>query len=219
MEIAIINYTKKAKELLIFSKKTRLNMSPETYDSICDLTEKEKIKELNYIFSTIKSSLEFVDYTIMITGVSRAFTHQLVRHRVGISFAQQSQRVTNMKDFDYIIPTEVKNSLEYKKAMAATNESYKELLNLGIKPESARGILPTNITTNILMKINLRSLSDMMSQRLCNRAQEEFRLVMESIKREVMMLHPWTEEILQCYCDINKKCFFKNKKGCGKYGE
>jgi thymidylate synthase ThyX len=71
--------------------------------------------------------------------------------------------------------------------------------------------------TNILFKINLRSLIEMMSQRLCNRTQKEFQSVMFEIKEIVLKIHPWLENKLRCYCDMNKRCFFKNGKGCGKY--
>jgi thymidylate synthase (FAD) len=219
MKVTLIDYTKNARELLIFAKKTRLEMSPEGFDHIKNMPEEYKCQELDYVFGTIKGSLEFVDYTFMIEEVSRAFTHQLVRHRVGVSFAQQSQRAVDMSHFEYITPKNLIHSGEYHTAMRKINYAYQELINDGVKPEDARGILPTNVSTNILMKINLRSLSDMMSQRLCNRAQEEFREVMKLLKVSALFVHPWAEKLLECYCDKNKKCFFKNGKGCGKHEE
>lgn len=215
--ITIIDYTKNARELLIFSKSTRLNMSASNFDEILLLSESDKDKELEYVFGTIKSSLEFVDYTIMIEGVTRAFTHQLVRHRVGVSFAQQSMRTVDASGFEYLSTGGCKGNEIYHSTMDAISEAYKRLIEQGVKPEDARGLLPTNILTNILMKINLRSLSDMMSSRLCNRAQGEFRKVMEEIKNKVVEIHPWTSSLLRCYCDTNKRCFYKNGKGCGKY--
>ena len=215
--ITIIDYTKNARELLIFSKSTRLNMSANNFGDILAFPDSDKNKELEYVFGTIKSSLEFVDYTIMIEGVTRAFTHQLVRHRVGVSFAQQSMRTVDASDFEYLATGGCKGNEIYQSTMEIISEAYKSLIEQGIKPEDARGLLPTNILTNILMKINLRSLSDMMSSRLCNRAQGEFRNVMEEIKNKIIEIHPWTSSLLQCYCETNKKCFYKNGKGCGRY--
>ena len=219
MKVTIINYTKGARELLIFSKRTRLKMSPNAFQEILEMGEEEKQKELEYVFGTINSSWEFVDYTILIEDVTRAFTHQLVRHRVGVSFAQQSQRTVDMSNFKYLASGKCKNNSVYKKTMAVIKASYENLILNNVAPQDARGILPTNIFTNILMKINLRALADMMKQRLCSRAQEEFRDVMGKIKKEIFKVHSWTERILKCYCDINKKCYFKNGKGCGKYAE
>lgn len=215
--ITIIDYTKNAKELLIFSKSTRLNMSANNFENILALPDSVKSRELEYVFGTIKSSLEFVDYTIMVEGVTRAFTHQLVRHRVGVSFAQQSMRTVDASNFEYLATGKCKGNEIYHSTMDTISEAYKSLIKQGIKPEDARGLLPTNILTNILMKINLRSLSDMMSSRLCNRAQGEFRDVMEEIKNKIVAIHPWTNSLFQCYCETNKRCFYRNGKGCGKY--
>jgi thymidylate synthase ThyX len=68
---------------------------------IGSMGEEEKQKELKYVFGTIGSSWEFVDYIFLITGVSRAFTHELVRTRQA-SYAQQSMRAVNMEDFSFI---------------------------------------------------------------------------------------------------------------------
>lgn len=221
MKVTIIDYTKNAKELLMFAKNTRLKMSPDGLSEIMDMPEEEKQKEVNYVFGTISGPLEFVDYTVMIEGVTRAFTHQLVRHRVGTSFAQQSMRAVSMQDFECLATGlcaegQIGSDI-YKKTINRIRASYSNLIDIGVSEEDARGLLPTNVLTNILMKVNLRSLATMMEQRLCNRAQEEFRNVMAEIKSQVQLLHPWAEPLLQCYCDKNKKCFFKNGKGCGKY--
>lgn len=223
MKVTIIDSTQNARELLIFSKKTRLNMSPDGFSEIMNMSEEEKQKELDYVFGTISGPLEFVDYVVMIEGVTRAFTHQLVRHRVGTSFAQQSMRAVNVQNFECLatgLCSESGLAAEiYREAVNDIKETYKMLIDCGVREEDARGLLPTNVQTNILMKINLRALSELMSQRLCNRAQKEFRDVVAAIKAEVLLLHPFLEKygVLECYCDKNKKCFFRNGKGCGKY--
>ena len=87
-----------AKKILIKSKNTRLDMSQS--ESI--LTDKQMDEEIDYIARTVPSSWEFINYTFLITGVSRAFTHQLVRTRTA-SYAQQAMRVTDQKDFKYLL--------------------------------------------------------------------------------------------------------------------
>jgi thymidylate synthase ThyX len=80
--------------------------------------------------------------------------------------------------------------------MATLNASYQDLMEMGVKTEDARGILPTNICTNILVKYNLRTLSDLVASRASPRTQGEFRLVMEAMYNEVLRVHPWAEFFL-----------------------
>jgi len=102
MKATLISFTPEAKELLIFTKSTRLTMSPGLMNEIRAWSEERKLAELEYMANTIPSSWEFVDYVFMIEGVSRAFTHQFVRSRQG-SYAQQTMRVLNMGEYDYVM--------------------------------------------------------------------------------------------------------------------
>jgi flavin-dependent thymidylate synthase len=218
MKITLIQHTQNAEKLLIFSKRTRLMMNVEGFDFIDQLSDEDKKEELDYVFGTITSSLEFVDYVFLIEDVTRAFTHQLVRHRVGVAFAQQSQRTVDASGFNYYTPESCKNNHVYHAIMKQIDKAYQMMIyEDNIRPEDARGILPTNIHTNILKKINLIALSELISKRLCNRTQAEFRAAAENMKELVIDIHPWAEKILKCYCEEHGKCFFKNGKGCGKY--
>lgn len=214
MKVTLIDSTKNARELLIFSKKTRLKMSPNSYAEIMNMPEEQKQKEIDYVFNTIGSSWEFVDYVFMIEDVTRAFTHQLVRHRVGVSFAQQSQRTVDMSKFEYMTPESCQQEDDYHRAMISIEEHYSNLISKGIKPEDARGILPTNVLTNIMMKINLRALAEMMNVRLCHRSQGEFRAVADEMKKIVVGIHPFTDKILQPSCIHPGVCKFKNYRDC-----
>lgn len=138
MKVSLINYTPNALELLLFTKQTRLSQDAGLMEEIKSWPIDRKMKELNYMRGTIQSSWEFVDATFSIEGVSRAFTHQLVRTRAG-SYAQQSQRTVNMDGFDYIIPdalndgtekTEELNSI-YNVAMKQINDRYADLIQEG----------------------------------------------------------------------------------------
>ena len=74
------------------------------------------------------------------------------------------------------------------------NITYKGLINLGVKPEDARGILPTNILTNIMMNANLRTISDMITKRSSLRVQGEYREFIERMMEVVLEVHPFTEK-------------------------
>lgn len=200
MKVTLIDYTADAADKLIFTKSTRLNLSPGLLEEICKWPEQRKLEELRYIANTIKSSWEFVNYTFLIEGVSRAFTHQLVRTRQA-SYAQQSMRVTNMSTFDFVMPTRIAANEEACALVAALNESiaatYAALVGrYSIPAEDARSILPTNVATNIVAQYNLRAFADLAAARLGGRTQDEYRDVMSLMVNEVVRVHPWTQEFI-----------------------
>jgi len=199
MKVTLISHTQEAKELLIFTKSTRLTMSPGLMDEIRAWPEEKKLAELDYMANTIPSSWEFVDYVFMIEGVSRAFTHQFVRSRQG-SYAQQTMRVLNMGEYDYVMTDRVADNLDAFNVVNIVNENiragYNALIELGIPAEDARGILPTNISTNIVAKFNLRSFVDLAKSRTGGRTQNEYQKVMNAMVDEVLRVHPWAEKFL-----------------------
>jgi thymidylate synthase (FAD) len=197
MDTQLIKYTKDAERLLVFSKRTRHMSDISSYREVLDMDEEEIQGNLDYVFNTISSSWEFIDYTFLICDVTRAFTHQLVRHRVGTAFAQQAQRVATQKDFGYLATGSCSENETYHNAMRDIQASYDKLIDIDeCRPQDARGILPTNVYTNILFKVNLRALSDMLCVRLCVRAQGEFQLVAREMQSLVISVHPWASRIL-----------------------
>ena len=218
MKVKLLDYDKKAKEMLVFSKRTRHMSDEASWQTVLDMSQDELDKEIEYVFGTIGSSWEFVHYTFLITDVTRAFTHQMVRHRVGVAFAQQAQRVGTQEDFDYLLPPEIEKDPEasetYNDCMSVINVHYQKLLALGIRPQDARGVLPTNIYTNIMVKINLRALSDLLTVRLCLRAQGEFQNVAKLMRDEVLAVHPWVKPVLAVNCVRFGVCKFPRYTSC-----
>lgn len=195
MKVTLISYTQDAIELLIFTKNTRLNMGPKGMEDIRSWPREKKMAELKYMSTTIPSSWEFCDLTFCIEGVSRAFTHQLVRTRTA-SFAQQAMRIVDMTGFDYHIGPSIAdnpNALElYRAEMIAISDAYEDIIKAGAKPEDARGVLPTDILTNICMKINLRNFSDLVKKRMTPRVQDEYAQVLGQMITEVLNVWPWS---------------------------
>ncbi len=125
------------------------------------------------------STLEHASYTFAIDGVSRALTHQLVRHRLA-SFNQQSQRYVKFKDgVSVVTPHTVEENPEaqalFDEAVAAAEEAYQKLLSLDIPAEDARYLLPNACESKIVVTMNVRELLHFFSLRCCNRAQWEIR--------------------------------------------
>lgn len=217
MNVSLINYTSDALETLIFTKNTRLRMVATGLEEIRAWPLAKKLEELRYMKGTIQSSWEFVEYVFLISNVTRAFTHQLVRHRVGTSFAQQAQRAVDMSGFEYLTPElltgegeDTEQASLYRSTMRLIQTGYHAMIKSGVKPQDARGVLPTNIHTNIVFKANLRTLHDMALKRLCVKAQGEFQDVFRAIVARVSEVHPWADQLLRVECAWSGTCLFPN---------
>lgn len=209
MKVTLLNFTPNARQILVYTKNTRLSVSANMLDKVHSMSDEEIQRELDYMVNTIKSSWEFVDATFCIEGVSRGFTHQFVRNRLG-SYAQQTMRILDMGDFDYITGPSIANDPRlkslYDTMMGSINQYYKRLISAGAKIEDARGILPTNISTNIIAKFNLRALSQMMMSRASNRTQYEYRQVLDAMYAAVVEAEPWCASFLRSskYDDLKR---------------
>lgn len=124
------------------------------------------------------STLEHASYTFAIDGVSRAMTHQLVRHRLA-SYNQQSQRyVTFDKQPEFVRPQSVDDAGArelFDDAVEAAFEAYRKLVDAGVPAEDARYLLPNACESKIVVTMNIRELLHFFSLRCCNRAQWEIR--------------------------------------------
>ena len=146
--------------------------------------------------------------------MSRTFSHQFVRHRVGISFEQQSQRYVKFKDakFPYTVPQSVERAglgEKMESTFAELGRLYQELLDAGVPAEDARFLLPNATSTNFKIVINFQELLHICDLRLCTRAQWEFRKVASLMRAEVNRrfktlakhLQPKCGELRYGYCD------------------
>ena len=173
------------------------------------------------------SIAEHAYFTFEITGVSRSLLAQLTRHRLA-SYFLISQRYVDMKDYDMIIPHKIDNNPAAKeifnKAIDATRDCYKELQELDIKNEDARAVLPNACSTNLVMTIKLRSLSNFMNERLCKKSQDEIRKLAKLMKEAVLSENCWGDfkeyldkRILVPKCEKNKVKFCPERKSCGRH--
>lgn len=198
MKVTLISHTPEARELLLFTKSTRLNLSPGLMDEIRGWPEEKKQAELEYMANTIPSSWEFVDYVFLVEGVSRAYTHQQVRTRAG-TYAQQTMRVLDMGEFDYVFGERVKEGMPrviIEELLRDIKMAYRDLVANDVPNEDARGILPTNIATNIVCKFNLRTFSELVASRSGGRTQGEYQSVVKAMADAVLAVHPWARVFL-----------------------
>ena len=149
-----------------------------------ELMETMPPERVRSVLSTIMASghfsaLEHASYTFAVDGVSRALTHQLVRHRIA-SFNQQSQRYVRFKDgLDVVKPATVAADEELSRAfdevIEAAVAAYRKLLDAGVPAEDARYLLPNAAESKIVITMNVRELLHFFNLRCCNRAQWEIR--------------------------------------------
>jgi thymidylate synthase (FAD) len=151
------------------------------------------------------SPLEQVWFEFGISGVTRAFSHQFVRHHIGISFEQQSQRYVTFKggEFPYTVPETVKKAgfeNDYSAEFDRLASLYDRLIQAGVPAEDARFVLPNATNTNFKVTVNFLELLHIADLRLCTRAQWEFRKVVSLMRAEIMRKFPEFGRYLQPKC-------------------
>lgn len=192
----------------------------------CD-NAKDDEKALSLIRRVISSghfsTIEHVQVSFAISGISRACSHQLVRHR-HMSFSQKSQRYVKEKSqFDYVVPPTIAKNPELEKEfddfMAKISDFYLHLTENGIPAEDARFVLPNATATSMVASLNLRELIHLANLRLCSRAQTEIRVMVKMMCDELIKSEPWLKEYLvpKCerlgFCDEDKSCGRKAQRG------
>jgi thymidylate synthase (FAD) len=171
----------------------RLCYAPVGASELMETMPPERVKS---VLTTIMesghfSTLEHASYTFAVDGVSRALTHQLVRHRLA-SYNQQSQRYVKFDNgFEHVTPPSILNYAEgasgacdatknpalaaFDEAIDACAKAYEALRELGVPAEDARFVLPNAAETKIVITMNVRELIHFFEVRCCNRAQWEIR--------------------------------------------
>lgn len=159
----------------------RLCYAPVGATELMETMPEERVRSVlaTVIKSGHLSTLEHASYTFAVDGVSRALTHQLVRHRIA-SFNQQSQRYVKFADGVPVVkPGTVTDNDEasriFDETVDAIEAAYARLLELDVPAEDARYLLPNAAESKIVITMNVRELLHFFSLRCCNRAQWEIR--------------------------------------------
>lgn len=220
MKVKLINSSLKANDIMYVAARTcysalgscelaELNQSQETCINLV-----EKILDSGHL-----SIAEHINFTFAIDGVSRACTHQFVRHRHA-SFSQKSQRYVKEKtQFEYAVPFNIQKNPElldkYNDLMAKISEFYIEMTEANIPAEDARSVLPNAALSSLVVTMNLRELMHLANMRLCKRAQKEIRQMTKMMCDEVIKVpgQEWLSKYLQPQCVVNGFC--KEHKSCG----
>lgn len=194
MKVNLVKYTQEPEKTVAVA--ARLCYSPVGVDDLMNELGDESVQKLVrfVIKSGHLSTTEHINFTFAIEGVSRALTHQLVRHRIA-SYNQQSQRYVKFKEnFEYITPPSIEKDQDsrekFKGMISDIHNLYKELLASGIEAEDARYILPNASETKIIVTMNGRELLHFFTVRCCNRAQWEIRELATKMLKLVKKVAP-----------------------------
>src|SRR5574341_931423 len=210
LEVLLVDYARDPLQKLYaayrtcYSPKTPGEVSGEIRDGT---VSPEVVRE--FIGERLKtghaSPLEQVVFWFGIGGVSRSLSHQFVRHRIGISFEQQSQRYVKYQEdrLEYVRPgTWEKAGLaeQYDRLMKEITRVYRLALERGIPAEDARFVLPNATPTNFQVMVNFQELLHIADLRLCWRAQWEIRHMVALVRREIVKAVPEIGGQLQPKC-------------------
>ncbi|RMG67201.1 MAG: FAD-dependent thymidylate synthase [Nitrospirae bacterium] len=229
LKVLLLRHTPEPEETVAMAAK--LCYSPSDIESLKEKIAKKDQKQFVKRLMAMghMSPVEHPSFTFAIEGISRACSHQLVRHRIA-SYSQQSQRyVSEEAGFDYVIPPSIKEDPElmeyYNDFMQRAQEAYnfivKRLNERGLKGESAnqdaRFVLPNACETKIIVTMNARELLHFFRQRCCLRAQWEIRAMAEEMLKLVKRVAPVIFEKAGPGC-ISGPCP-EGEYSCGKIKE
>lgn len=164
-----------------------------------------------------ESPVEHVTFTFAIEGVSRALSHQLVRHRIA-SYSQRSQRYVSEENFPYIVPPSISNEPEalriFESCLSQIREAYSRLIKL-VPREDARYILPQACETKLICTFNARSLFNFFRLRCCSRAQWEIRELAFKMREAVRQVAPRLFARAGPDCEVLGICY-EGPFSCGR---
>jgi len=194
MYIELIKYTPEPEKTVAIA--ARVCYSPRNAKEIYENMSDEEVKKL--IRFLIKaghhSVIEHASFTFIVDKISRACSHQLVRHRLA-SYSQQSQRYVEYKrNLEYVTPQSIKDKKELSQKFEEFQQQsfnlYKYFLKNNISSEDARYVLSNAFPTQIIITMNARELLHLFTLRCCERAQWEIREMAYRMLNKVKKVAP-----------------------------
>ncbi len=245
MIVKLLSHTPDPEKLVATAAKLCYSSSDIT--SLRDGLTEDKTRDFINMIASIghESVMEHVSFTFGIEGISRACSHQLVRHRIA-SYSQKSQRYVNENGFEFITPPSIaaipEAKSEFDRVMSELTDSYEKIADIltekhkaafiaegmdektaaskarKLANEDARFILPNACETKIVVTMNVRSLFNFFQHRCCNRAQWEIRAVADEMLRLCLCVAPELFSHAGPSCAVTGKCP-EGKMTCGKMNE
>ncbi|WP_366017787.1 FAD-dependent thymidylate synthase [Thermanaeromonas sp.] len=217
MRVELIAYTPEPEKIVAAA--ARICYSQKGAGELMENMGDEEIERLIGLLlsSGHESPVEHVTFTFAIEGVSRALSHQLVRHRIA-SYSQRSQRYVSEENFSYIVPPTINKEPEalkvFEDCLSQIKEAYARLIKL-VPREDARYILPQACETKLVCTFNARSLFNFFRLRCCSRAQWEIRELAFKMRDAVRQVAPRLFAKAGPNCEILGICY-EGPFSCGR---
>lgn len=218
MKVKLIAHTPEPEKVVAAAAKLCYSSATDIDTLMEGLAPEKNEKFINHLISMgHESPLEHVSFTFGVEGVSRVLLAELTRHRIA-SYSVRSMRYVDEGNFEYVTPKIIqdKNFGEsYDEAIAKCRELYLEMVKAGVPKEDARMVLPNSTHTRIIFTMNLRSLLNMLSLRMCTRAQWEIREMAHAIWEICKKKFPALFATAGPSCIYNGYCP-EGDKSCGR---
>lgn len=212
MEVRVLDYT--SLPLQKIGECAGICYNTDTVDPIKNIKRARHCLNANHF-----RNLELATVTLEISGISCRLGRELYTHIGGMpTRLQASTRYITYKNFNYVIPKGLTKEQEelYISCMDNIKEQYSKMKDLGCNNDITGYMLPLGMETTIILQCNARMLSELMGNRLCSRALEEFRDLAALIKLKLSLLDEEWKEItdnlftVKCkkygYCPEGKPC-------------
>jgi len=217
VKVELLAYTPQPEQIV--ASAARLCYSADGVTELMESMDEERVDNFIKKLADMghESPFEHVNFTFGVEGVSRALSHQMVRHRIA-SYSQKSQRYVNEKSFTYIVPPSIASNEEaladYHAQMEAIRKAYTRLSEI-IPREDARYVLPNACETKFVVTMNVRSLNNFFRLRCCQRAQWEIRELAKTMLKEVSKVAPRIFANSGAACEVEGYCP-EGEYSCGR---
>jgi thymidylate synthase (FAD) len=189
--------------VMIGGKLCYRSWEPGLNANVTKIREDQKEYLGNILKSGHGSVLEHANYSFILHNVSRVLTHELVRHRAGMAFSQESLRFVRLTDLPFWFPAWaladeelMSRSVDLLLRMEQHQKWMAEHFGLddeGVpfhekkhKTSFMRRFAPEGVATGILATINVRALRHIIFMRTALGAEEEIRLVMDKVAEKAL---------------------------------
>ena len=175
--------------------------------------------------TVLEAPLEWIDFSFLFEGVTRAWMDQLLRQRTAVAVAESLRfSVKEDLEMEVVAPPSIAKLDEddpryviWHEGVGHSHDTYTRLINAGIPAEDARGIIPLNTAVRVHYKTNLRNLVPHAGMRLCSQAQWEWKQVWHKMIQAIKAYGPeedrWQQaEIVKLFkpiCYQTGRCKFR----------
>lgn len=165
---------------------------------------------------TLWQAAEVLNVTLCFNNVSRVFTHQLVRSRVGVTFSQHCSGEGDWRHRDILVPRPDGSDEDFYGHMIESKMLYAKAVDSGHDVQEARHRLPPNVSTFIFMRACLATVAGIFAKRDCSMTQAwETMVIAQKMKATLLKAHPYLAKMFTSPCDSHRCWYMAGKENGG----